>query len=144
MSTPPRDACNWNLEHGVTSFFLRTHFSRHGRKNLMSNVLNLWCNITMFITVIVYVRPNPEKYQQDLHVRGGSLVSLVTQREVTATKESPPMRSLNQGLISRFIIDNVGLKSMKTFTEDFEPRPNISIYKNDASIKYKKVFDEEF
>lgn len=94
------------------------------------------------ITFTVYARPNPEEYQQDMHVRGGSLVS----PDATKRSDCHQRKSSNEDLEPRpdiLIYDNsVGLKSKKTFVEDFEPIPNLSVYENGSSVK-GKVFDKE-
>ncbi|XP_023747582.1 organ-specific protein S2 isoform X1 [Lactuca sativa] len=100
--------------------------------------------LIMQITVTVYARPNPEEYQQDSHVRQGSLVS------TDPTKRSPcnQRKSSNEDFQPRpniSVYDNsAGLKDKKIFPDDFEPRPNISMYENGASVKGKKMSDEEF
>ncbi|CAH1439561.1 unnamed protein product [Lactuca virosa] len=97
------------------------------------------------ITVTVFARPNPEEYQQDSHVRGGSLVS----SDPTKRSHCHQRKSSNEDFEPRpnyiSVYDNsVGLKDKKIFPDDFEPRPNLSIYENGASVKGKKTFDEEF
>ncbi|CAI9294259.1 unnamed protein product [Lactuca saligna] len=98
----------------------------------------------VMITVTVYARPNPEEYQQDLHVRGGSLVS----HDATKRSDCHQRKSFNADLEPRpdiLIYDNsVGLKSKKTFVEDIKPIPNLSVYENGSSVKGKRTFDEEF
>ncbi|CAI9294265.1 unnamed protein product [Lactuca saligna] len=74
-----------------------------------------------FVTIMcnVYGRPNPEELLENSHVGGGSLASL-----------DPTKRShCNQ---------------RKSSNEEFEPRPNVSVYDNSAGLKGKKMFDEEF
>ncbi|KAI3509570.1 hypothetical protein L1887_24946 [Cichorium endivia] len=80
----------------------------------------------VMISITAYARPNPEEYGQDWRVRGGSLVS------PHPTKKSP-CNTLTEASNQRM-----------SSNEDFEPRPNISVYDNGASLKSKKTFDEEF
>ncbi|XP_034927395.1 organ-specific protein P4 isoform X3 [Populus alba] len=40
--------------------------------------------------------------------------------------------------------DDAALKGEKSFPEDFEPRPNISVYDDGVGLKGKKSFSDEF
>ncbi|CAI9294263.1 unnamed protein product [Lactuca saligna] len=107
------------------------------------------CFLALFflimITVTVYARPNPEEYQQDSHVDGGFLVSTDATKRSSQFNERKSSKDDFEPRPNISVYDNsAGLKEKKMCPDDFEPRPNISIYENGASVKGKKVVEEEF
>ncbi|KAJ0433926.1 putative organ specific protein [Helianthus annuus] len=109
--------------------------------------------LSLIMTAIMNIdaRPHPEEYWQDSFVRRGTSVSPQPIKKShchTLAKASNHISSGHDDFEPRPNIsvydEDTSLKGKKNVDEEFEPRPNISVYDNDTGLKSKKNVDEEF